>query len=76
MDPNEIHAFKFGKAACQSCGHHPIMHLSAGELLTGVHEPCDGAKEGEPPCKCLAFVPSNAEPALELLNAKGERVWR
>ncbi len=67
--PNEIQAFKFGRSSCKTCGHHPIMHLSPGWLLTGVPEPCKGAK-GEPPCECMAFVPSNAEPALELLNAK------
>jgi len=57
---------RFGEAKCRDCGHHPIQHLSSKEVLTGVPQPCDGAADGEPPCTCRKFVPSDDTPGLIL----------
>jgi hypothetical protein len=73
--PEDIAAYRFGRSMCMGCGHHPIMHLSRGEILTGVKEPCCGAKEGEKPCTCMSFVPFPAdEPAIVLLDKHGRKL--
>lgn len=69
----DAEAFRFGKAGCRKCGHHPIMHLSEQEILTGKPGPCSGAAEGAPPCTCVGYEPSPGdEPSLIPIGPGGE----
>lgn len=70
----DFDAFRFGKGCCKHCGHHSVMHLSAREILMGIPSPCEGAKEGDPPCQCMRYVASEDDEPMFVFMKDGKDV--